>query len=82
MDNNQDTKKEYENAESREPHDLFDRAFKRLMHLSNPTVINFINGLFGVNHPLDSKVEYLATEHVDGKMKKTENDMIVTIGHL
>ncbi|AEF83839.1 hypothetical protein TREPR_2638 [Treponema primitia ZAS-2] len=40
----------------RATHDIFDRSFKFLMHLSNRAVINVINGLFGTNHPLDSPV--------------------------
>jgi hypothetical protein len=66
-------------AENQEPHDLFDRVFKRLMHLSNTAVVSFINGLFGTNHPLTSKVEYLATEQVDENLRKTNSDMIIGI---
>ncbi|MDR2841568.1 MAG: hypothetical protein LBV52_00015 [Spirochaetaceae bacterium] len=62
-----------------DPHDLFDLIFKRLMHLSKIAVINFINGLFKTNHPLTSKVEYLATEYVDNKLRKTLKDMMVCI---
>jgi hypothetical protein len=47
--------------------------------LSNTAVVSFINGLFDVNHPLSSKVEYLATEHVDKKLKKTHSDMVIGI---
>jgi hypothetical protein len=61
------------------PHDLFDLAFKRLMHLSNTAVINFINGLFGTNHPLTSKVEYFSTEAVNDKLQKTNKDMVIGI---
>jgi hypothetical protein len=32
---------------------LFDMVFKRLIHLSGPAVVHFINGLFGTNYPPD-----------------------------
>ena len=36
-------------------HDIFDRIFKRIITLSSPTVINFINGIFEEDYPLDSE---------------------------
>jgi hypothetical protein len=65
--------------ESKEPHDLFDLVFKRLMHLSSTAVVNFINGLFKANHPLTSKVEYFSTEHAGKNLKKTHKDMVTGV---
>jgi hypothetical protein len=61
------------------PYDFFDRVFKRIITLSSPTVINFINGIFEEDYPLDSELTYNWTESVDDKLKKTIADTIVTI---
>jgi hypothetical protein len=37
-----------QDAVGRETAQIFDRIFKQLMRLSNATIIQFINGLFGV----------------------------------
>ena len=42
-------------------------------------VIQFINGLFGTNYPLDSTVEYPNTENVSSKLRRLLSDMIVII---
>ena len=60
-------------------HDIFDRIFKRIITLSSPTVINFINGIFEEDYPLDSELTYNWTESVDDKLKKTIADTIITI---
>jgi hypothetical protein len=60
---------------------LFDRMFKRTMHLSSPAVIRFINGVFGTSHPLDAEVEYLSTEHITGSLRKSICDMLVRLNH-
>ena len=60
-------------------HDIFDKIFKRIITLSSPTVINFINGIFEVDYPLDSELTYNWTESVDDKLKKTIADTIITI---
>ncbi|MDR2483102.1 MAG: hypothetical protein LBD08_05660 [Treponema sp.] len=62
------------------PHQLFDRAFKRAMRLSSPSVIRFINGAFGTSHPLDAEVEYLSTEHITGSLRQSICDMMLGIG--
>lgn len=49
-------------------HDMYDRVAKKCLTLSNRAIIQFINGTFGVNHPLDSKVTYNWTEHEDGSI--------------
>lgn len=52
-------------------HDMYDRVAKKCLTLSNRAIIQFINGTFGVNHPLDSKVTYNWTEHEDDDLRKT-----------
>jgi hypothetical protein len=59
---------------------LFDMVFKRLIHLSGPAVVNFINGLFGTNYPPDSPVEYPNVENVDRKLKRLLSDTMIIIG--
>ena len=61
------------------PHDIFDLSFKRIVSLSHPTIVSFINGLFGTDYPLDSAVTYNWTENVDKDMKHTISDTIITI---
>jgi hypothetical protein len=55
---------------------------KQLIRLSNAAVIQFINGLFGTNHPLDSTVEYPNTETVSRKLRKIMSDTVIIIGGL
>ena len=62
-----------------DPHDIFDRAFKRLITLSGPGVLCMINGLFGTDYPLDAKVTYNSTESVDDKLHRRLADNIITI---
>jgi hypothetical protein len=64
----------------RETAHIFDLILKRLIRLSNVAIINFVNGLFGTNHPLDSTVEYPNTENVSKKLRKLMSDTIVIIG--
>ena len=63
----------------KEIYQIFDKAFKRILTLSNKAVINLINGLFDTNYPLDSKINYNWTEHEDKELKKTLSDSILTI---
>jgi len=59
---------------------IFDKILKRiLLALSKPSVVSFINGMFSENFPLDSKITYHYTENVDGGLKKTVADIIITI---
>ena len=62
-------------------HDIFDRAFKRIITLSGRGVICMINGLFGTNYPLDASITYNSTEAVDGTLQKHLADNIMTIDH-
>ena len=64
---------------ARETPHIFDLILKRLLHLSAPAVVQFINGLFGTDHPLDSTVEYPNVESVSGKLQRLLSDMIVII---
>jgi hypothetical protein len=66
-------------AAGHKPAHIFDLCFKRLMHLSPGAVIGFINGLFGVNHPLSGQVEYLSTETVTDRLEHVISDMIIGI---
>ena len=63
----------------RETRQIFDLILKRLLRLSNVAVIQFINGLFDTDHPLDGMVEYPNTESVSSKLKQLLSDMIVII---
>ena len=60
-------------------HDIYDRIFKRIITLSSPTIIRFINGLFDTDYPTSSKVTYNWTENVDDKLIRTIADTILTI---
>ena len=63
----------------RETQHIFDLILKRLLRLSSPAVIQFINGLFSTNHPLDSTVEYANTEYVSQKLRRLMSDIVVVI---
>ena len=58
---------------------IYDKAFKRILTLSEKTVINLINGLFDTNYPTDSKITYNWTEYEDKDLKRTLADSILTI---
>jgi len=63
----------------RETLHIFDLILKQLIRLSNEAVVQFINGLFGTNHPPDSTVEYPNTETVSKKLRRLLSDTIVII---
>ena len=63
----------------KEIHQIDDKAFKRILTLSEKTVINLINGLFDTDYPTDSKITYNWTEHEDKDLKRTLADSILTI---
>ncbi len=73
------TKESISNINSKRPHDIFDRIFKRIITLSSATIVRFINGIFDADYPIDSTVTYNWTENVDDKLKKTIADTIITI---
>ncbi len=62
-----------------EIYQIYDKAVKRILTLSNKAVINLINGLFGTNYPTDSIITYNWTEHEDKDLKRTLSDSILTI---
>ena len=62
-----------------EIYQIYDKAFKRILTLSEKTVINLINGLFDTNYPTDSKITYNWTEHENKDLKRTLADSILTI---
>ena len=63
----------------KEIHHIYDKAFKRILTLSDKAVINLINGLFGTDYPTNSKITYNWTEHEDKDLKRTLFDSILTI---
>ncbi len=63
----------------KEIYQIYDKAFKRILTLSEKTVINLINGLFDTDYPTDSKVTFNWTEHTDKGLKRTLSDSILTI---
>lgn len=63
----------------KETHDIYDRIAKRCLTLSTRCTINLINGLYGTDYPVDSKVTYHWTEHTDHELKRTLADTIITI---
>jgi hypothetical protein len=58
---------------------IYDKIFKRILTLSSVAVINFINGIFGKNFPLDSKLTYNWTENIKDDLEKTIADTIITV---
>ena len=59
---------------------IFDKLLKRiLLTLSKPSVTAFINGMFSESFPLNSEITYHYTENVDGNLKKTLADIIITL---
>jgi len=59
---------------------IFDKILKRiLMASSNASVVAFINGMFSENFPRDSEITYNYTENIDGSLKKTVADIIITL---
>ncbi|MBS7303193.1 MAG: hypothetical protein KIG50_03545 [Lachnospiraceae bacterium] len=58
---------------------IYDSTFKRILTLSDKAVINLINGLFGTEHPTDSKITYNWTEYENKDLKRILADSILTI---
>ncbi|GHV34381.1 hypothetical protein FACS1894187_04840 [Synergistales bacterium] len=72
--------KELGKKQERDTAQIFDLILKQLIRLSSAAVIQFINGLFGTNHPLDSTVDYPNTETVSKKLRRLHSDTIIIIG--
>lgn len=64
--------------EKKELH-IYDKIFKRMITLSAKSVIQFINGLYGTDYPLDSEVDYKWTENQDRDLRRTIADVIITV---
>ncbi len=58
---------------------IYDTIFKRVLTLSSPAVIRFINGLFSRDFPLDSPVSYPNKELIRPDLKRRSLDILVTI---
>jgi hypothetical protein len=63
----------------RETLHIFDRILKRLMSLSGVAIVQFINGLFDADHPLDSTVEYPNTETVSRDLRCIRSDIVIIV---
>ena len=67
---------------------IFDKVVKRLLQggVSKAAVIDFVNGLYSENFPpTESELTHLSTENVDGNLKRTLADIIISIktdGHV
>ena len=68
-----------ENYRMENIHQIYDKVFKKILTLSETSVVNLINGLFGTDYPAGSTVQYNWTEFEDNGRKKTLADAIVTI---
>jgi len=75
----QENAKAQKKAKENSINQIYDKILKRILTLSAGAVINLINGLFGTNFPLNSKIVYNWTESVDDKLGKTISDTILTI---
>jgi len=59
---------------------IFDKILKRiLLASSSASVVAFINGMFSEDFPPDSEMTYNYTENIDGSLKKTVADIIITL---
>ena len=63
----------------RETAHIFDLVLKRLLELSDMALVVFINGLFGSNHSLESRVERPKTESVSKKLRRLMSDTIIIV---
>jgi predicted transposase/invertase (TIGR01784 family) len=52
---------------------------KRLLELSSVALVQFINGLFNTNYPLDSRVEKTKTETVSDKLRRLLSDTMLIV---
>jgi hypothetical protein len=60
---------------------VFDRSFKRLMAVSSPSIVLFINGIFGTDYPLDTPVSQLSTEYITDSLEKFFADILFLVGN-
>jgi hypothetical protein len=79
MQEDEDKDKGDNKPSERGAHQIFDRIFKRLMNLSPPVIVQFINGLFGEDYPIDSSITFLSTEYVTESLERFIADMRVEV---
>lgn len=60
-------------------HDIYDRIAKRCLTLSSRAIVQFVNGVYGTDYPVESKVTYNWTEDVQEDLSRTLADTIITI---
>ncbi len=58
---------------------IYDKIFKRILMLSTQAVISMINGCFHTDYPLDSKIQYNMSEHVNDALRRTLADAVLTV---
>lgn len=68
-----------ENENSGYVNQIYDKIFKKVITLSNGSVINLINSLFDEDYSSSCTVSYNWTESVDGKLQRRLSDAIVTV---
>ena len=81
MEPNQNTQAPTGEKAKHDPPHIFDLTFKNLLHLSKRAVINLINGCFDRDYPLDSALEYLATENVTDELGHSFCDISIRIAN-
>jgi hypothetical protein len=59
--------------------ELFDVVVKKLMRLSAPAMVRFINGMFGTGYPLDSAVAYPDTTMIAHDYAEQRVDVLIAI---
>jgi hypothetical protein len=64
------------------PHNIFDKAYKRISSLSPKSVVNLINAFFNTNFPEDSEVTYLDKETIKEDMGEIEADKFIIINNV
>jgi hypothetical protein len=72
---NDDTNKEINNN----PHQIFDKLFKIVMHLSNKAVIDFINSLYNKHFLADSEIVFNEPEIIKVNFDRIVADLIITV---
>lgn len=60
-------------------HNIYDKAFKKIITLSTKAVINLINGLYRTDYPTDSEITYNWTEFENNELRTVLSDTIITI---
>ena len=70
------------NNKQKQQWQIFDKLFKRSMHLSNNAVLNFINGLYDQEYNIEhDKLMYVSTEYVTSNYKKEFSDIVIMVNN-